>query len=207
MEPGAARCGGFCGHSFGARLTQAVAGEAYPDLPANSLATARDGRPRAAAHDGRPRAFIAFSPGFGAREGSGDAARDAANDAAARARFGAIERPFLCITGTRDDAVIAGDVTNATRRAVYRGLAAGHKAQLVLDGADHMTFAGQNIPPLRGRLLQREAGAEARQPAHHALVARVTTDWWLAELTDDARARARLAAPVGVSSGDLWEQG
>ena len=181
---------GFSGHSFGARLTQALAGEAVPGAPAGGSALLRDNRLRA---------FIAFSPGFGANEGS--------SDTQVGARFGAIERPFLCVTGTLDEAMVVGDATNATRRAAYHGLPAGHKAQLVLEGADHMTFAGQQLPPLRAALLKREPVAEARQPAHHALVAGVTTDWWLSALNGDAAARARLAAPSRLGAGDLWQQG
>jgi hypothetical protein len=45
------------------------------------------------------------------------------------------------------------------------------------------------------------------QSAHHALVARVTTDWWLATLSNDAPARERLQKPTGLHEGDVWERG
>jgi predicted dienelactone hydrolase len=181
---------GFCGHSFGARLTQAIAGE----LPVGALRRARARGMR----DARPRAFIAFSPGFGASEGTTDA--DVAT------RFGQIERPFLCVTGTLDDAMIVGDASNATRRAVYRGLPAGNKAELLLAGADHMTFGGQATPANSGAVLRREVGAAQLEPGHRSVVASVTSDWWRWRLLGDEAARARLLAPIGLSSGDTWQQ-
>jgi dienelactone hydrolase len=178
---------GFAGHSFGARLTQAVAGE-------------RAARGDAAwALDPRPRAFIAFSPGFDARGGS--------DDATAGTRFGAITRPFLCVTGTRDDAAIVGDASYAARRAVYRGLPAGQKAELLLAGADHMTFGGQDVPVMRSKLLHREPEAAALEPAHAEVVARISTDWWRWRLLGDDAARERLIAPTGLVAGDGWQQG
>ena len=181
---------GFCGHSFGARLTQAIAGERLP--------TAGDSAAARALRDSRPRAFIAFSPGFSAREGTGDAE--------ASARFGPIERPFLCVTGTRDDAAIVGDASHAARRAVYRGLPVGAKAELLLAGADHMTFAGQATPVARSALLRREPEAAQLEPGHSALVARITSDWWRWRLLGDDAARGRLIAPSGLNAADRWQQ-
>jgi dienelactone hydrolase len=181
---------GFCGHSFGAHLTQALAGEMPGGLPGDAARALRDGRPRA---------FIAFSPGFRALQGTADA------DAAAR--FGQIERPFLCVTGTLDDAMLVGDANHAARRAVYRGLPPGHKAELVLDGADHMTFSGQTTPASMGRWLRREPGSSAREPAHQAIVSQVTSDWWRWRLLDDEAARLRLLAPTGLRPQDVWQQG
>ncbi len=181
---------GFCGHSFGARLTQAIAGE----LPVGIVrrAWARE------LHDPRPRAFIAFSPGFSASEGT--------TDADAAARFGQIQRPFLSVTGTLDNAMIVGDASNATRRAVYRGLPAGNKAELLLAGADHMTFGGQATPANAGAVLRREACAAQLEPGHRRVVASVTSDWWRWRLLGDEAARDRLLAPIGLSSGDSWQQ-
>ena len=185
---------GFSGHSFGARLTQAVAGE-RPSRAARSAAAARIA-------DARPRAFIAFSPGFSERDGL--------DDAAMTARFGAIARPFLAITGTDDDAMIVGDASNAARRAVYRGLPAGQKAQLVLAGADHMTFGGgTGLAESRegGRRLRRGPQAAALQEQHQRVVAAVSADWWRWHLLGDPAAKDRLRAPAGLAAGDLWEQG
>lgn len=181
---------GFSGHSFGARLTQAIAGETPPMRNA----------PTAPLSDPRPRAFIAFSPGFNARNGT-DAVM-------AAKRFGAVERPFLCVTGTLDDDVMAGDATYEARRAVYAGLPAGAKAELVLDGADHMTFGGQSLArPMRRGPLARAPGAAEKEPGHRAAVAAITTDWWRWRLLADMAARERLRRPDGLAPGDLWRQG
>jgi hypothetical protein len=181
---------GFSGHSFGARLTQALAGESMPQ---------RRGDAAGPLADPRPRAFIAFSPGFNSRGGTGP-------DVAER-RFGAITRPFLCVTGTLDDDVIAGDATYEARRAVYRGLPAGAKAELVLEGADHMTFGGQSLAvrPRRGPLA-RAPGAAEREAEHRATVVALTTDWWRWRLLGDTAARQRLQAPAGLAAGDVWQQ-
>lgn len=184
---------GFSGHSFGARLTQALAGE----MP---LRASRAVAERIAEH--RLRAFVAFSPGFNERDGL--------DDATLQRRFGAITRPFLCVTGTEDDAMIVGDATNAARRAVYRGLPPGKKAELLLAGADHMTFGGGSGVPERaggGRLMRRAAGAPALEAAHQRLVAAVTTDWWRAHLLGDAAAAARLRQPAGLGAEDVWQLG
>ena len=185
---------GFSGHSYGARLTQALAGE-RPARAGAGLKGLADGMP-----EPRLRAFIAFSPGFNARD-------DSALDEAPR-RFGAITRPFLCVTGTRDDAMIVGDATNAARRAVYPALPPGAKAELLLAGADHMTFGGQDLPGSSRRgPLARAPGATELQPAHHAVVATITTDWWRWRLLGDAQAAQRLVDPAGLAALDRWTQG
>lgn len=182
---------GFSGHSFGARLTQALAGERPPRAPPGALARLVEPRLRA---------FVAFSPGFSERDGL--------DEALLQRRFGAITRPFLCITGTRDDAMIVGDASNATRRAVYRGLPPGQRAQLVLDGADHMSLGGGSGVAERAgsaRLLRRAPGAAELEPQHQRLVAAITTDWWRWTLLGDGAARERLARPAGLGAGDLWQ--
>ena len=64
---------GFCGHSFGARTTQALAGETRPGADAGQLREL---------NDERIKAFIAFSPGFTERDGT--------SYRVARQRFGQI---------------------------------------------------------------------------------------------------------------------
>jgi hypothetical protein len=181
---------GFSGHSFGARLTQAIAGET---LPGRSGVSGRG--PLA---DPRPRAFIAFSPGFSARGGD---LREAA-----RQHFAGIDRPFLCLTGTRDDAMIAGDATNEARRVVYDGLPAGARAELVLDGADHMTFGGQ-ARAFAAWPARRPNTATEREVVHRALVVSVSTDWWRWRLLGDTAAADRLRRPAGLAEGDGWRIG
>jgi hypothetical protein len=106
--------------------------------------------------------------------------------------------------------MVVGDASNAARRAVYRGLPPGQKAQLVLAGADHMTFGGGTgmaESSEGGRRLRRGPQAAALQAQHQRLVAVVSADWWRWHLLGDAAAKERLRAPVGLASADLWEQG
>ena len=95
-------------------------------------------------------------------------------------------------------------------RTTTRGalsIAAGQKAELVLQGADHMTFAGQGATASTGRWFRREPGAAELEPLQQAVLARVTSDWWLWRLLADEAARVRLVAPVGLVAGDSWRQG
>jgi predicted dienelactone hydrolase len=173
---------GLAGHSFGAITVQATAGQRFP-MPS-------------ALTEPRLKAFVALSPSSG-RGGLSLAEQ-----------FGGITRPFLGITGSHDGDPFGAFATGESRAAVFDGLPAGSKALLWLDGADHMTFAGNGEAPIRGQgLFARSAVAEAREPAHHALVARVTSHWWQHHLLDDAAARAALHAPLGLGEADRWRQG
>lgn len=183
---------GFSGHSFGARLTQALAGE----QPAGAWRAKR----AQGLVEPRLRAFIAFSPGFNERGGL--------DDAALVQRFGAITRPFLAMTGSDDEAMLVGDASNAARRAVYRGLPAGNKAQLVLDGADHASFGGgTGFERTDGRGGRRGPRAVALEAQHRQVIAAISADWWRWRLLGDEAARQRLRAPAGLAAADLWEQG
>ncbi|MGD9834717.1 MAG: alpha/beta hydrolase family protein [Piscinibacter sp.] len=183
---------GFSGHSFGARLTQALAGE----RPARARRAERVGE----VADPRIRAFIAFSSGFNERDGL--------DDATLARRFGAITRPFLAMTGSDDEAMLVGDASNAARRAVYRGLPPGQKAQLVLDGADHATFGGgTGLAWAEGRSGRRGERAVALEAQHRRVIAAISVDWWRWRLLGDAAAQARLRAPADLAAADLWEQG
>ena len=169
---------GMAGHSFGAHTTLGVAGQRYPGHPGIR-------EPRLAA-------FVAFSPSLPAR---GEATQ----------AFESLTRPVLCITGTRDDDVVGNGATPDRRIGVFAALPAGSKAQLVLEDADHMTFAGQ-----AGRaadIVPRHPAARAEQERHHALVASITTDWWRAHLAGEAGALARLGQPAGLATGDRWQRG
>lgn len=168
---------GMSGHSFGAHTTLGMAGQRYPGFEGIT-------EPRLAS-------FIAFSPSLPA---VGDAKR----------AFDRMTRPLLCFTGTRDSDVAGVGATPERRAAVFDALSAGDKAQLVLQDADHMSFAGQ-----LGRAVEivpREAVTRDLQAAHHALVASISTDWWRATLLGDPAARSRLAAPPGLRQGDIWQQ-
>ncbi len=168
---------GMSGHSFGAHTTLGMAGQRYPGFEGI-------GEPRLAA-------FIAFSPSLPA---VGDA----------RQAFDRMTRPLLCITGTRDSDVVGVGATPERRAAVFDALPAGNKAQLLLQDADHMTFAGQTGRAVE--IVPREQVTRELQPAHHALVASITTDWWRATLLNAAAARTRLSAPQGLNPGDSWQQ-
>lgn len=166
---------GMAGHSFGAHTALGLAGQRYPQ-----------GQGMA---DGRFAAFLTLS------------ATAPPNDA--QGAFAAIAAPTLCVTGTLDCDVVGNGATPAQRAAVYAALPARlTKAQLVLDGADHLTFAGNT-----GRandVIPRPAASRERQSQHHAVVARLSTAWW------DAMLRAGPAAwrsPQGLSAGDSWVQG
>ena len=167
---------GMSGHSFGAHTTLGMAGQRYPGF--DGIA-----EPRLAS-------FIAFSPTL---PPSGDPQR----------AFERLTRPVLSITGTRDQDVLGTGATPENRARVFAALPKGDKGHLVLQDADHMTFAGQTGQPTE--IVPREQITRDLQPAHHTLVASVTTDWWRATLLDDTTARARLATPVGLRSGDVWQ--
>ncbi len=167
---------GMSGHSFGAHTTLGMAGQRYPGF--------------AGINEPRLASFIAFSPTV------------PMVDDAQRA-FERITRPLLSITGSRDQDVAGTGATPDKRMAVFAALPKGSKSHLVLQDADHMTFAGQTGRAVE--IVPREAVTRDRQDAHHALVAAITTDWWRATLQGDAAARERLAAPRGLGAGDLWQ--
>jgi predicted dienelactone hydrolase len=177
---------GLSGHSFGAVTAQAVAGQRFPT-----------GAPL---DDARPRAFIAFSPSLprgGART--------------PQQTFGAITRPFLAVTGSHDgDPFGQGDSreTGEPRARVYDGLPPGQRALLWLDGADHVSFGGgtpRRVPSVGP--FQRIGAAAEQEPRHQALVARLTSLWWRAQLLGDADAAAALRQPQALGPGDRWVMG
>lgn len=168
---------GMSGHSFGAHTTLGMAGQRYP-------AHAGIQEPRLAA-------FIAFSPTLPIQ---GDATQ----------AFERMTQPMLSVTGTRDDDVVGVGATNERRTGVFAALPAGDKAHLVLQDADHMTFAGQT--GRAAEVFPRHASTRALQAQHHALVAAVTTDWWRSHLLGDEQATSRLVRPAGLAPGDVWQR-
>ena len=168
---------GVAGHSFGALTTQAIAGQRF-DMP-TELA------------DARVAAFLAFSPGSGRSK------------MALTEQFGAISRPFMVVTGSLDGDPFGSYDSGALRAKVYEGLPAGQRALLWLDGADHMSFAGNARLRIAGLgPFKRQPVAAEREVAHHALVARITTLWWQTQLMADAAARAALQQPSGLGDGN-----
>ena len=180
---------GLCGHSFGAITTLGMAGQRYPKFQG--------------INEPRLGSFIALSPSMPASGNAADA-------------FERVTRPLLSVTGTRDGDVAGTGATPERRAAVFAALPSGsapgqtagntvgNKAHLVLQDADHMTFAGQTGRAVE--IVPREAVTRDLQAAHHAIVAAITTDWWRATLQDDPAARSRLRAPAHLRAGDLWQQ-
>lgn len=172
---------GVAGHSFGAVTTQAVAGQRFPNGQAMD--------------EPRPRAFIAFSPSPAA----GSAAR----------AFAGITRPFLAVTGSLDGDPFGSYRTGEPRAALHDALPPGQRALLWLDGADHATCGG-GAPRAAAALAarrRRDPLTLEREPAHQALVARLSSAWWRWRLLGDEAARRALDAPSGLGPGDRWVLG
>lgn len=160
---------GLAGHSFGAVTTQAMAGERLVQGPS--------------VDDPRIRAFIALSP-----SARGD-------EALLNARFTNLQRPFLSLTGTRDDGIGIGDISAANRTLPYRHMPPGDKYLLVLEGATHMHFSGQKI-----RMARTPAPVESAVKA-------ASLAFWNAYLKDDRGARTWLRQDFAASlaPADRWE--
>lgn len=176
---------GASGHSFGAQTVQALVGQRFAV--------------RAALAEPRFKAFIAFSPSLRRRD-----------DTTAQEQFGTVTRPFLAVTGSDDGEVLGNGATPESRAQVYDGLPPGRRALLWLDGADHMTFAGNAQRRIDGRGPFRRAPAvAANEPRHHTLVARTTTLWWRAQLLNDAQSQQALREKIGAELGpnDRWRFG
>ena len=169
---------GMAGHSFGAHTTLGAGGQSYPG--------------HSGSRDPRIAALVALSPTLPVR---GDAVQ----------AFAGVTRPALCITGTLDTDVLGNGATPDKRAGVFGALPAGNKAMLLLSNADHMTFGG--VTGRAAGILPREAVTTQLQPQHHALVARISTDWWRAHLMGDSGARARLQKPAGLGALDTWQTG
>lgn len=116
---------GMSGHSFGARTTQAVAGQ-------RSVR-----RTDADKFDGRIHAAIMFSPSV--PEGMDP-----------KRAFGQVSIPWLLMTGTKDDSPI-GNTTPESRLRVYPALPPGSKYELVLHNAEHSAFNDRAGSRLIGR--------------------------------------------------------
>ena len=133
--------------------------------------------------DPRLSAFVALSP---------SPARDGRDP---RESFGQVQKPVMCMTGTKDRSVINRDVTPEMRRTVYRALAPGDKYELVLDKAEHGAFGNRRLPGERGN------------PRYHAAILRITTAFWDAYLRGDAQAKAWLQSDTArevLVKEDVW---
>jgi predicted dienelactone hydrolase len=163
---------GMSGHSFGAVITQAVSGQRVP------LAGDRF-------NDARIQAALPMSPSKPRRGSAEDA-------------FGAVQIPWLLMTGTHDTAPIGGQ-TVATRLAVFPALPAGDKYELVLDGAEHSAFTDRALP----------GDQKPRNPNHHKAILALSTAFWDAYLRGDAAAKTWLqgaGARSVLEAKDRWRE-
>jgi predicted dienelactone hydrolase len=165
---------GMSGHSFGAHTTLALAGQDY------GTATPPP--------EPRLKAFIALSPSDSERPGA----------------FARLRAPLLFITGTEDGDVVGNGATPQSRQQPFEKSPPGSKYLLLLDGADHMTFGGQNELPRR-MARRRPEVAVAREAQHRSLVQTLTTTYWRAMLKGEEQARAMLTNPASVKAPDVWK--
>lgn len=163
------------GHSFGAHTTMALAGQRYPG-PVKTLA------------DSRIKAFIALSPN------ATGLPRTFAD------RFGSMSAPFLSITGTQDADPFAAERNMKKmvekRTAVFENQPAGDKYLLVLEGADHMVFNGNEQQSLRAARQAEPMSAAERKKIEDAVV-QTSKKFLDAYLKDDAAAKAWLQREAG----------
>jgi predicted dienelactone hydrolase len=162
---------GMSGHSFGAITTQAVSGETLAVTGQKFT-------------DARITAAIAFSP---SSPKTGSAAR----------AFGAVNIPWLLMTGTKDVAPI-GNADVPSRLAVYASLKLAPKYELVLNNAEHSVFTDRALPGDR----------EPRNPNHHRVILALSTAFWDAYLGDDAAALAWLNSDrprTVMETADQWQ--
>lgn len=110
---------GVSGHSFGALITQALAGQRYAADPAADFSSRH------------ARAFLGFSP---------SAPRDGGDQL-----FDRVTRPFLSITGSADATPGLSDVGPAQRVLPFRQMPPGSKYLLVFDEAEHEMFSGSSL--------------------------------------------------------------
>lgn len=162
---------GMSGHSFGAGTTQAMMGEVFPG--------------NRTVGDPRIDAFLAFSPSIGKR-------------VPPEKSFGAIERPALLMTGTKDGSPIDPALTPESRARVYAAMPAGDKFHLVLEGAEHHAFGDSRL------------GKRARIPHHHPAIQEISTRFWDAYLKGDESAKQWLQSgqpreDCELVEGDVWE--
>ncbi len=163
---------GMSGHSFGAITTQAVSGQSVP------VGGARFTDPR----------IRAAMPMSQSPPRLGDP-RDA---------FGSVKIPWLLMTGTHDDAIVA-DFTPEMRAKVFPALPPGGKYELILAGAEHSAFTERALPNDK----------RGRNPNHHRVILALSTAFWDAHVKGDAEARAWLDGPgprTVLEEKDQWQR-
>jgi predicted dienelactone hydrolase len=162
---------GMSGHSFGAVTTEAVSGETLPLIGQKFT-------------DPRIKAALVLSP---------SAPRSSSADEA----FGAVNIPWMLMTGTKDLAPI-GNADMKSRRAVYPALHGAPKYELVLHNAEHSVFTDRALP----------RDQEPRNPNHHRVILALSTAFWDAYLRGDTGALNWLngSGPSSIIEGqDDWQ--
>jgi len=153
---------GLAGHSFGAQTTLTAAGQAFIGPLGGSLR-----RP-----EPRLKAAVAMSPA------------PQAGKIDRKKAYAGVKVPVFHLTGTRDGGMVITETKPADRRVPYDHIASGPQYLLVLEGGDHMVFAGV-VRGLRGR---------ERDPRFRDLIRMSTTAFWDAHLKGDPGAREWLTA-------------
>jgi len=173
------------GHSFGALTTMSLAGVRYPG-PIKSLA------------EPRIKAFIAFSPSVQGLKRSWPE------------RYGAMERPFLSVTGTIDGDVMNTGANAKSRAALFDAQPAGDKYRVVFEGGDHAVFGGGSsrdgawLAAVTGDSKNVTDSATAAVIRDHTQ--RITLKFLDAYLKQDAKAKAWLAndAQKALGEAGVW---
>ena len=118
-----------------------------------------------------------------------------------KATFGGVSIPWLLMTGTNDNIRLGRSLDSASRRNVFRDLPRrGHFYELVLDGAEHHAFT-DNTSGVLARSVQRN-------PNHHKVILRVSTEFWDAYLKGSGTSKAWLNGPELkpiLHANDVWQ--
>jgi predicted dienelactone hydrolase len=164
---------GMSGHSFGAITTQAVSGQSAGAMG-----------PRFT--DSRIKAALPMS-------------QSPPNIGSPADAFGSVKIPWMLMTGTKDDAMIAANLTPERRALVFPALPPGRKYELILHNAEHSAFTERPLP----------GDKEPRNPNHHRAILALSTAFWDAYLKEDPAAKAWLdsEAPRSVLEElDSWRR-
>jgi len=151
---------GMVGHSFGALTTQGLSGQNLPWVGVRLT-------------DTRIKAALCLSP----------SSPEHGNPAKA---FATVKIPWMLMTGTNDVSSI-GNQTLASRLHVFPALPEGSKYELVLNGANHMTFTDNPIPK------------SFDNPNHHKAILALSTAFWDACLKDNKEAKTWLDGENALS--------
>ena len=186
VMPGAV---GAAGHSFGARTVQALGGQNF-GVPGTQ-----------AWPDRRFKSLLALSPAMNPSAGL-----------SAQQAFGGMLGPLFCVTGSLDQNPLGAERTGEHRLVVYEGLPRGRRALLWLDGADHMTFAGNlmadgssaQVNSARVGLFARAEPAVAQAERHTRLIAAATIAWWQQGLQGDGSGLLAFKAGQGLLGSDRF---